>query len=543
MSQVRTLSSRLGRGALLASLLAGTALATPATASAQWVTTYEQFYLQAPHNWTFRNDYQAADRLFNAFDYGHAILYEKLWTMPNASPDELEVKQYDYLTKRVLVRPPRIPLEEAAIEIKYVQLAPEAKQMFEWAHILHRQLYDVLADERLDQTAKDREVQRLIDYYKTRKDVAFSSKPKSMKLMQEQPYSLAFRKQYPKFNGLIWGYHWLQVGLYEPLMVGKTVDERQAGVRATTARFWQMLQDPPRTFPYQMPMTPAVAPVFAARYHEAAIIFDNLHSMHDVISDILANDSVPRHRKRAEIMLAAERFRDDTSYVMTPQAWLTMAGHMGIENMGGPSVGFLPTLPTPTVTYGAVMSHDDRTGAMVGFKSGQATGGEHAGHTNMTPTRAAAAGAAPMAGMNHAGMNHTASDTSRARTDSARRDTSAAHHAMQHGVTPAPSENTAAQAMMREMHDAMLRDPAIRARVLANPALRAHQQHLESMGAVDSLPKAPPARRSSPATPAAKRPPAKMTPKATPKPADPHAGHVMTTPKPPVKKPPTESIR
>ena len=263
MSQVRTLSSRLGRGALLASLLAGTALATPATASAQWVTTYEQFYLQAPHNWTFRNDYQAADRLFNAFDYGHAILYEKLWTMPNASPDELEVKQYDYLTKRVLVRPPRIPLEEAAIEIKYVQLAPEAKQMFEWAHILHRQLYDVLADERLDQTAKDREVQRLIDYYKTRKDVAFSSKPKSMKLMQEQPYSLAFRKQYPKFNGLIWGYHWLQVGLYEPLMVGKTVEERQAGVRATTARFGQMLQDPPRTFPYQMPMTPAVAPVAA----------------------------------------------------------------------------------------------------------------------------------------------------------------------------------------------------------------------------------------------------------------------------------------
>ena len=44
-----------------------------------------------------------------------------------------------------------------------------------------------------------------------------------------------------------------------------------------------------------------------------------------------------------------------------------MAGHMGIENMGGPSVGFVPALPTPTVTYGAVMQHDDRTGAMTGF--------------------------------------------------------------------------------------------------------------------------------------------------------------------------------
>ena len=540
MSDIRTFGSHLIRQAarhMVAGAVVFASLSLPVPLAAQWVTTYEQFYLQAPHNWTFRNNYQSADRLFNAFDYGHAILYEKLWTMPNASPAELEVKQYEYLTKRVLVRPPRVPLEEGAIEIKYVQLAPEAKQMFEWAHILHRQLYDVLADERLDQAAKDGEVQRLIDYYKTRKDVAFSSKPKSMKLMQEQPYSLAFRKQYPKFNGLIWGYHWLQVGLYEPLMVGRTVEERQAGVRATTARFWQMLQDPPRSFPYQMPMTPAVAPVFSARYQEAAIIFDNLHSMHDVISDILANDSVPRNRKRAEILLAAERFRDDTSYVMTPQAWLTMAGHMGIENMGGLSVGFLPTLPTPTVTYGAVMSHDDRTGAMVGFKSGQATGGEHAGHTAATPTPAQT-GARPMPGMNHAGMNHAVSDTARARTDSViLGDTSTAHDAMQHGAA-------AAQAMMREMHDAMLRDPTIRARVMANPELRAHQQHLESMMAVDSMAKTSPVRPSKSITPAVKRraptttapAPAKVTPKSAPKPADPHAGHVM----PPAKKPPAE---
>jgi hypothetical protein len=150
-----------------------------------------------------------------------------------------------------------------------------------------------------------------------------------------------------------------------------------------------MLQDPPRSFPYQMPMTAAVAPTFAARYPEAAIVFDNLHSMHDVISDILANDAVPRDRKRAEILLAAQRFRDDTSYVMTREAWLTMTGHMGVENMGGPAVGFLPTLPTPTVTYGAVMSHDDRTGAMTGFKYGEATGGEHAGHQMPMPDPAA----------------------------------------------------------------------------------------------------------------------------------------------------------
>jgi hypothetical protein len=300
----------------------------------------------------------------------------------------------------VLPNPPRVPLEEVADRDPVRALAPEAKQMFEWAHVLHRQSYDVLADERLSQAEKDREMAKLLAYYKSRPDVKFSSVPKSMKLMQEQAYSLAFRKQYPKFNGLIWGYHWLQVGLYEPLLVGRTFDERQALSTAAVARFRQMLQDPPRTMPYQMPMTAAVAPEFARRYPEFAIVFDNLHSMHDVISDVLANDSVPRSRKRPEIMRAVRLFKDDTSYVMgspavsAGAAWRAMSAHMGVENMGGPAVGFTPALPAPTVTYGAVMTHDDRTGQMVGFKYGQATGGEHGGHAAPAGAGAATGAAA-----------------------------------------------------------------------------------------------------------------------------------------------------
>lgn len=381
---------------LLGAACALTTLAAPRTAQAQWTTTYEQFYLQASHNWTFRNQYASADRLFNAFDYGHAILYETLWTKPNAPASRLEQKEFDYLTRTVLVKPPRVPLEEAAIEPKYAQLAPEAKVMFDWAHLLHRQLYDVLADERLSDPQRDREAQRLIAYYKSRPDLAFSSKPKTMALMQEQSYSLAFRKRYPKFNGLIWGYHWLQIGLYEPLLVGKTVAAKQAGVRATVARFWQMVDGTPTTLPYQMPMTAAVSPTFTARFPEAAIIFDNLHSMHDVVSDILSNDAVPRSAKRAEILRAARLYRDDTSYVMPVTAWLAMSKHMGIENMGGPSVGFLPVLPTPSVTYGAVMTHDWETGAMKGFSYGAAAAGaaaagaEHAGHDMSAMTMPAA---------------------------------------------------------------------------------------------------------------------------------------------------------
>ncbi|HEY0811454.1 MAG TPA: hypothetical protein VGD49_14895, partial [Longimicrobiales bacterium] len=54
------------------------------SASAQWSQVHEQFYLPADHNWEFRKHYAVADRLFNAFDYGHAILYEILYSKPNA---------------------------------------------------------------------------------------------------------------------------------------------------------------------------------------------------------------------------------------------------------------------------------------------------------------------------------------------------------------------------------------------------------------------------------------------------------------------------
>lgn len=354
------------RTLVVPALALAAALATPTRAlRAQWTTVYEQFYLPADHNFVFRSNYPAADRLFNAFDYGHAILYEKLWTRPADAKQLLEEREYTYLTTRLLNRPPRLPLVEDAIEPMYARLAPEAKMMFEWAHILHRQVYDVLADERLDDGAKDRELKRLLTYYLSRPDLAYSLKPKNMSLMQEQPYSLAFRQGFPKFNGLIWAYHWLQVGLYEPLVVGRTVEQRQAGVAATVARFRQMLPGAPDGFPVVMPMTAAIAPAFAAKWPELAIIFDNLHSMHDVISDILANPAVPRGEKRFLILKAAAAYRDDTTDVMTVAGWRRMTEMMGVQNQGGPAVGFMPALPTPTLARGFVMRHD-KDGNMIG---------------------------------------------------------------------------------------------------------------------------------------------------------------------------------
>jgi hypothetical protein len=428
-------------------------LAEPA--QAQWSQQYEQFYMPASHNWVFRRNYPAADRLFNAFDYGHAILYEKLYTRPGAPASDLEEREYDFITRRLLVSPPRLPLEEGAIEIAYVKLAPEAKLMFEWAHILHRQIYDVLGDDRMSQAEKDAEIADLLRYYKSRPDLAFSSVPKNMELMEGQYYATAFREGWPKFNGLIWGYHWLQVGLYEPLMIGRTPEERQTEVTATVARFRQMLENAPENMPRLMPMTAAVAPTFAARYPEAAIIFDNLHGMHDVISDILASPQVPREKKREEILRAAERYRDNTSFVMTEAEWREMAQMMGVQNMGGPVTGFLAGFPAPTVERGAVMAHGNMPGMDHGaMQPGQTTqGAAPQGHAGMQHGNTA--GAPPQM----QGMDHSAMPAQGVQGEGEMR-------GMQHaGAAPD-------MALMMEMHERMMADPVIRERVATDPVLQ-----------------------------------------------------------------------
>jgi ketosteroid isomerase-like protein len=329
--------TRFSTVAVLASALA-TAWRTPVRAQDR---RNEQFYYPGSFNWKFLSNYPEAARLFNAFDYGHAILYEALYTRPDSvrAASELD-RAYRYLTTDLLVRPPRFAVAEEAIEPTYAKLAWRAKLVFDWAHVLHRQIYDVYADEAIPEARRDSLIERLTDYYLSRRDVAFAPVPKSMTLMDEQYYSQVFRKRFATFNGLIWSYHWLQVGLYEPLIAGRSADEKRAGVQAAVARFWQMLEDPPGSTPRVMPLTATVAPEFTKRHPRAAAVFDNLHMMHDIISDILAADTVPREKKRDVIYAVLGELRDTTRNVMTRDEWLMMGHHMGgIEAMGGPAGG------------------------------------------------------------------------------------------------------------------------------------------------------------------------------------------------------------
>jgi hypothetical protein len=296
----------------------------------------EQFYYPGSFNWQFLARYPDAARLFNAFDYGHAVLYERLLTEPRMPRATLESREYDYLTTDLLRRPPRYGVAEEAIEPNYARVAWKAKLMFDWAHLLHRQIYDIYADERLDDAERIRMVERVTDYYLSNRRLAFTTAPKTMALMDEQYFSQVFRTRYPKFNGLIWSYHWLQIGLYEPLITGRTTEERRAGVRAALDHFWAMVQQAPSGMPQVMPMTASVSPAFSHRHPRAAVIFDNLHMMHDIISDILASDSIPAPRKRAEIYGALAKFQDPTRDTIPMEHWEMMGEMMGgVELMGG----------------------------------------------------------------------------------------------------------------------------------------------------------------------------------------------------------------
>lgn len=294
----------------------------------------EQFYYPGAFNWQFLARYPGAAKLFNGFDYGHATLYEHLLTTP---PDELGEalgRQYRYLTTDLLRHPPRFGVDEVAIEPAYARIAWQAKQMFDWAHVLHRQLYDVYADPSLSMARKDSLIEVLTDYYLGRSAYAFTAVPKSMGLMDGQWFSLGFSRREPRFNGLIWAYHWLQVGLYEPFVEDSGAAAQAAGVTAIVTRFWDMVDGD--ATPRIMPMTSAVAPGFSRRHPRAAVIFDNLHMMHDIISDILIVDTLSAREKGRIIGEQLAEFRDPTRNVMSMDEWWSMGDMMGgVELMGG----------------------------------------------------------------------------------------------------------------------------------------------------------------------------------------------------------------
>lgn len=253
-----------------------------------------------PEAYTFGNRYPEAQRLLFAFDYGHALVYEKL--LENKGKIEDPEAFEKMLLNRIMIilkDPPRVKVEEEDIAPGYVFHYPLVVDIFDWSHLLHQFVLDVMASPLPRSEMKNR-VEEIYAFYNSKKSIRLTDICKTMLFMDGHYFSKSFRRSYPSFNLLIWSYHWFQIKLYEDLME-EDQELRDKGVAKTVKEFWKLISDLPDSAEFDMmPETGKEAPRFSKMFRKIEASFDNNHMLHDIISDILTSERVPYEKIREE---------------------------------------------------------------------------------------------------------------------------------------------------------------------------------------------------------------------------------------------------
>lgn len=243
--------------------------------------------------------YPKAQQLLFAFDYGHALVYERLLQNRGqiSNPKEFEKKLLNDVVL-ILKNPPHVKVDESDISPKYVYTFPLMVDAFDWSHLLHQFVLDVLATSKDRHAGMNKRINVLFNEYKANKPLAITEVCKTMLFMDGHYFSKDFRRQYPSFNLLIWSYHWFQIKLYEALML-PTRAERDLAVQKTTDDFWQLISDLPDSAEFDMmPETKKEAPTFFKAFPLISASFDNNHMLHDIVSDILTSSKVLQNNMR-----------------------------------------------------------------------------------------------------------------------------------------------------------------------------------------------------------------------------------------------------
>lgn len=263
----------------------------------------KRFYYRAFWNFALREDLAELDSEFNGVDFGHANLYENLLLTGGTNVPAIEQTARRQTLAFIATRPRLNPNEEA-IAPTYMKLAWRAQNTFDEAHALHRATYDIVVS---DEPDKDRAIREVLAYYRD-SAYAITSKRLDHRRLDQFPYSKAFRHRFPLFNATIWSYHYLQIAVYDPLQAATDLAGKTQAVRPILANYRGYLDQPPVHWTF-MPLTAEYSPAFAARYPEVANIFDNLHMLHDNISDILTSALLPTwEAKREEIYRLVDRY-------------------------------------------------------------------------------------------------------------------------------------------------------------------------------------------------------------------------------------------
>lgn len=288
--------------------LIGLLLSTSAHAEVIW-------YPLPAEAFKFGTKYPEAQKLLFAFDYGHALVYERLLIRKGQITDPAAFER-DILAEiiQILHNPPSVKVDEADIAPQYVFTFPLTLSLFDWSHALHQFVLDVLATSQDRGPAMTARINQLFEQYKANQPVAITDHCKTMLFMDGHDFSKAFRRTYPSFNLLIWSYHWFQIKLYEALMA-PTEATRDAGVAKTVKDFWQLISNLPDSADFDMmPETATEAPTFARMFPRIPSAFDNNHMMHDIVSDILASPRVTGPAVRSEGIRIARMAQDPKAF-------------------------------------------------------------------------------------------------------------------------------------------------------------------------------------------------------------------------------------
>lgn len=267
-----------------------------ASGKAQFATRGKRWPTRGPWMWELPRRLPELYWEFNGIDFGHAHIGETL--LRTQDTDEVETARLEVL--EFIFSAPRVPPDEEQVAPTLIRLVWEVQRTFNWAHSLHRSLYDLFAaDQVVDKDAAYHTI--LGDYLSQPEAITFHPLDHHGKLWS-WPESKAFRDKYRKFNTQIWAYHWLQAAAYDVQLMGPAAMQRDL-MAPIIAHYHGYLRDPPVHW-QSMPMMREAAPEFSRRFPQAAHIFDNLHMLHDNLDDVLSRpDLYPTHTARREQIL------------------------------------------------------------------------------------------------------------------------------------------------------------------------------------------------------------------------------------------------
>jgi hypothetical protein len=279
----------------------------PVVSAAEQRNEYSR--IRVPPYLEFYKNYNTLYRIGALANYWNLHIYDVLLTRPD--PTYVEGDYYNRLKALALGDRIRLdPNTETAAPI-FARLAWGVGESFIWTHSLHEAAFDAYADTSITQEERHRMVERATDEY-LRNPRALTPVSISMERIHQMPYHGAFARKYPKTIGLIWAGHWFHGGVYEGQIAvirgQQTIEQTEERVEA---EFERLTLNPPGEHPHFT----HIAPEFTMLHPRAAGIFANMHMLHDMVADILADERVTDKRQaiyEARSLMLASREPEET---------------------------------------------------------------------------------------------------------------------------------------------------------------------------------------------------------------------------------------